>query len=998
MEKGLFDKLYQKLNKNQREAVDSIEGPVMVVAGPGTGKTQILALRIANIVRKTDIGPESILALTFTESGVYSMRKRLVSMMGDVGHRVGIFTFHGFASRVIGQFPDHFPFVIGCKNISEIDKIKLIEKIIEDGQFEKIRPFGDKFYYVGPTISAISDLKRENITISKFADLIDKQKKDFDEIEDLYHQKGPHKGKMKGKYSELLKDIDKNVELHLVYSEYQNKLREMKLYDYDDMILSLVSVMENDPDLLLSLQEQYQYVLADEHQDANQSQNKILELLSNFHPNPNIFIVGDEKQAIFTFQGASLDNFLYFQKLYPEAKIIFLEDNYRSTQTILDSAHSLISGSSLSSGGDLRVRLKSNKTEDEKKINLMAFSTPDLEKLFILQDVQDKIKNGIDLDKIAIFFRDNKDALPFVETFSKAGVPFVLESDQNILLDDDIKKLIIIFRAVDSFGDDEALFSFLHIDFLEIDDIDLYKLALISAKAKKSFYDVINSDDLFLDKIPEISFSKIKECILKIKKWHKFSKNNNILSFFDAVVGDSGLMAHLLSLPNSMAKIELLNALYNNLRTLVSGHPDFSLKNFIEYIDILREKNISINKKKTTIASGGAVHLMTAHKSKGLEFDYVYITGAEDGHWSNRRKHSYFHLPVRGSDVFDKNEEERKLFYVALTRAKKSITITYAKQNEEGKNVLPSHFLLEIDPGFIDHIDTSSFEEKNKSRSLVGISGPSLPVEYKNTKDYLKNVFVERGITVTALNNYLKCPWRYFYLNLLRIPSVPGRSGFYGTAVHFALKNFFDHLKFEEVRKDFLLKEFEKGLSDLPLSKRDFADLLNKGRESLSGYYDFYEGKFYKNTINEMDIAGVSYDILGDIKLRGKIDKMEILDEDNVNVVDYKTGKAKSRNEIEGKTKNSDGDYKRQIVFYKILLDKFSSGRYKMVSGELDFVEPDEKGRFKKDKFEILSGDIKDLLSLISNVCGEILELKFWNSRCDDEKCKFCQLRSVMKI
>jgi DNA helicase-2/ATP-dependent DNA helicase PcrA len=355
---GKFNELYKKLNKAQREAVDAIEGPVMVIAGPGTGKTQVLTLRLANILKKTDTPPEAILALTFTEAGVQAMRDRLRKIMGSAAHRVQIHTFHGFANTIISERPESFPRIIGSNVASDAQRLGIVKKVIENASDTMLRPAGDPEFYIWPVLEAIGDLKREAITPDHFARLIDEEEKNFYKREDLYHLKGAYKGKMKGEHQETQKAIEKNKALLSLYRAYEAEMRAAKLIDYDDLIIEVINVLEADDDVRLQIEERCQYVLADEHQDANNGQNKILELITEFHKQPNLFIVGDEKQAIFRFQGASLENFLYFTRKFPEAKVVRLTENYRSTQQILDPAHSLI----LASPGDasLRVPLNSN--------------------------------------------------------------------------------------------------------------------------------------------------------------------------------------------------------------------------------------------------------------------------------------------------------------------------------------------------------------------------------------------------------------------------------------------------------------------------------------------------------------------------------------------------------------------------------------------------------------------------------------------------------------
>jgi DNA helicase-2/ATP-dependent DNA helicase PcrA len=356
-----FERLYNILNKEQKDAVDSIEGPVMVVAGPGTGKTQILTLRIANILRKTDIPADAILALTFTNAAAANMRKRLVSIIGSDGYNVSIFTFHSFANHIIETFPEHFGEITGRTNCSEVERIDIVRSIIKNGRFQILKPINEPYHNVPNIISAISHLKSEGITPETFFAWIKKEREKLEKTEDLYHEKGAHKGKMKGKYQKMFKDLDKDEELALLYEKYQKELIEKKRFDFDDSLLTLIDTMEKDEDFLRELQEEYQYFLVDEHQDTNGAQNRILELLATFFETPNLFVVGDEKQAIFRFQGASLENFLYFEKKFKNVKRITLQTNYRSHQGILDASEDLIQKSAEGIQAPLTSHISKNK-------------------------------------------------------------------------------------------------------------------------------------------------------------------------------------------------------------------------------------------------------------------------------------------------------------------------------------------------------------------------------------------------------------------------------------------------------------------------------------------------------------------------------------------------------------------------------------------------------------------------------------------------------------
>jgi DNA helicase-2/ATP-dependent DNA helicase PcrA len=255
-----FTTLYNRLNKAQKQAVDAIDGPVMVIAGPGTGKTSILTLRIANILKRTDTLPENVLALTFTESGAYNMRKKLVDIIGTSAYKVTINTFHGFCNDIIKQYPERFPRIIGSTAITEVDQIAIMEAIITNTDLEVLKPYGDPFFYVRPSLGEIRKLKREAVSVEDFKNSIEKQEKDFEDEPDKIHAKGAHKGKMKGEFTKLKEQIQKNWELLQLYTAYEQALIESKFYDFEDMIVEVVKTLRADSDLLLILQETYQYL------------------------------------------------------------------------------------------------------------------------------------------------------------------------------------------------------------------------------------------------------------------------------------------------------------------------------------------------------------------------------------------------------------------------------------------------------------------------------------------------------------------------------------------------------------------------------------------------------------------------------------------------------------------------------------------------------------------------------------------------------------------
>ncbi len=992
-----FNKNYAMLNPQQKKAVDTIEGPVMVIAGPGTGKTQILTLRIANILKNTDTDPSSILALTFTEAGVMAMRKRLVSMIGPDGYRVGIYTFHGFCNNTIQRFPEDFPRLISSEAITDIDRVLLMRNILDEREHLNIlRPFYDNFAHTQAILNGISDLKSEYINPEEFKTLVQKSEEEFFATEDLYNEKGKYKGKMKTKYQKTLKRIEKNKELIEVYEVYEEKMREKKLYDYNDMISEVVKRLQESEETLQKLQEEYQYVLADEHQDANTAQNTLLELLVNFYENPNLFIVGDEKQAIYRFQGASLENFLYFKNKYKKAEVIDLVHSYRSGQKILDTAHSVIT----SSGEDIkRTALTSGANIQNDLVETREFTSDDLEALWVAQEAEKKINEGVEPNEIAVLYRTNADAAYIARAFERMRVPYTIESNNNVLDDPIIMQLINLLRATSEYGEEGILARALHSGFLAFDPLDIYKLLKYSRRKRIKLYDCLASEEV----LKKAGVQNTKELYVfgrRLSKWATAGNNEPVVDVINDIIDTSGFLTFILNSVRSVEMLEKLGGLTRDIEQLAMGNRGYSMSNLIRDLDLMNEHHIRIIKSGSGVKKSG-VRLMTAHKSKGLEFDYVYIVGVWDTHWGNTRSRNFFALPISGIDDEQDNADERRLFYVAITRARLGVSVSWSKVSPSGKDRLPSLFVGEMHPEIVEHKETAEFEEKVPKETFLQKLPETKHISI-NDKEYLQELFVEQGISVTALNNFLKCPWQFFYSNLIRIPKIPNKHLTFGNVVHEALKEFFDmYAKTGKEDKDLLLSSFDNSLAATAISGSLYNEILEKGYTDLGGWYDAHSGSWSQNIKNEYHIEteiDLSLKELSKLKIQGKLDKVDI-ETDGVTVVDYKTGAVKSRNHILGKTKaEGAGEYFRQLIFYKLLLDM--QGIYTMKRGVIDFIQPKENGSYVREKFEVTPQDVDRVIKEIEQMTKSVLALDFWESRCDKHKkgkCEYCALRDVMK-
>ncbi len=983
-----FDTLYQKLNPAQKRAVDVIDGPVMVIAGPGTGKTQILTLRIANILRQTDIPADAILALTFTNAAALNMRKRLVSIIGAEAYRVSIYTFHSFANHLIDCYSERFGTIAGFGSAGEVEQIDIVRALLASGHYEFIKPIGDPFRHVPDILRAITHLKKEGITPKTFETLLKKDRAAFDARDDLIHKKGAHEGKMKVEGMTLLRMLQKNEELAAVYARYQEELARRKRYDFDDALLLLVGALETDEDFLRELQEEYQYFLVDEHQDTSGAQNRILELLVSFFDRPNLFVVGDEKQAIFRFQGASLANFLYFEKKFRDVERITLTENYRSHQGLLDAAHALITHARESLAAPLFA-----KTGTPAKIHLARLGADEEELLYLAESVQKKITEGVLPHEIAVLYRNNRDAEGVRDYFERLGIPFIVENKHGVLADRDIRALNLILGALADLENDDALAKILFVGFLEIPIPDAYTLINAAKKTNTRLYTLLRAPT---------GLALLKEDIVralgkKILAWKRAAENEPFPSFFERVVRESDVLLSIERSPFHIEKFDKLVQLFDELKALTNRNPFFTLADYLAFLSILEEHHLTLEAEPRRIAN--AVRLMTAHKAKGLEFDYVFVIGAYDGHWGSRRVRSFFRLPSHLAGVpaeDEQTEDERRLFYVALTRARRDVWISYAERAPDGRERVPTQFLEEIPPVL----------KEEHTAEMLGVAGKRPPLfvaraERDEREKYLEFVrahFLERGFSATSLNNYLHCPWRWFYRDFFHRQFVQTPQQEKGTAVHAALEDFFNARNTRaDTPPEYLLERFRVHFLDANVEESARERILRDMSAALLGWVSASCASWGGETKNEFRVKGV---VLEDgTLLSGVIDRLDFLDEKKVlvRVVDYKTGRPKSRNEIEGKTKAKNaGDYFRQLVFYRLLLEKYEAGRYSMEEGLIDFIEPNERGLYKKEAFAIESEAVRALEATILRAAEEVRTLAFWGKRCGDPDCEECALREVM--
>ncbi len=1013
-----FKKAYNRLNKEQKEAVDSIEGPVMVVAGPGTGKTQVLATRIANILLKTDEKPYNILALTFTESAAKNMRERIVSLIGKTGYYVQISTFHAFCSEVIQSHPEYFPIDRGSEPLTDLERYDLFRGLIHGMDLEVLKPLNRNLFFIKEIMWAISMLKREGVTPEEFEKIV---------AADLKRFSNERTQMKKAEISKQVKNLKKQQELLRVYYEHENKLRELLRYDFDDMVSLVVQAFKKHELLLREYQENIHYFLVDEYQDTNTAQNEVADLLASYwEEQPNLFVVGDPHQSIFRFQGASVENMLGFMDKYQQAKVVTLATGYRCPQVIYDAAHESIGNNELTN--ELSLRIAPHKDVVEQALNKKLASAKEtgvspvlykapsqtVELIYTAEKIKELLGQGVKAEEIAILYHNNVEVEEVQQVLEKWQIPYAIDGGINILETEEIRQLLELFRVIKQVRtaeEDINLYETMCFEWVSLDNVLVMRVARAAGRAKKSIIGIVDAGYESFKKheegngVTKEQFASLELFIDQLRIWGSDDARLIFPEWAEKVINESGYLPWVMSRPQKIELLMNLNSLYREIKALAHSNRSLKLDGFLEAIDVMLVHNISLQAEDLNVTEG-AVHLSTVHKAKGREWDYVFLIHCLDGRWGNARKRDLLPLPaglVRNTDLSKKerNEDERRLFYVAITRAKKELQVSYPEtliSDNRSKDVFGSMFIEEIS-GHLkevsknENLDFLNESERFVSTLLQPVSAGKVSI---SEEEFFSKLVKNFKFSATSLNTYLKNPEDFVTNVLLRVPRAKSAQMAFGTAVHKSLENFYLHLQRKQERQGLpeFLDSFAASLSGELLVAEDLERRLAHGKSILANYYEkelvdpvapLYVERFFGSGMNKA--------ILDDIQLSGRIDRVDWIDKQNkfVKVVDYKTGGVRSVGDIEGKTVAANlsprekelpesirGSYKRQLLFYKLLAELDQTFTPVVTEGEFDFIEPNKSnGKLVRRSFELRDEDVDDLKELIRTVAKEVRELRF---------------------
>lgn len=1084
-----FTQAYAALNAAQKQAVDTIDGPVLVVAGPGTGKTQLLGMRAANIVRRTDVLPSNILCLTFTESAAAAMRQRLISLMGPDGNKVAVHTFHSFGSEIISNNAEYFYNGAKFAPADDLASYEILRDIFESLPHSSplAKTMNGEFTSLKDARAAISHLKRAGLLPAELGMVLDHNqvfcdvaepilgelfanrlsKKDLPSFGAAAEQLAAFKPKpmplnfikplhqlctvefsraiqdaiQTGKTTPLtawrnrwleknhlgvfvFKDRKQSKKLGAlikVYQKYLEALQEQMLFDFDDMVSSVAHTLETVAELRLNLQEQYQYIMVDEFQDTNGAQSRLLAALTENPLNenrPNVLAVGDDDQAIYAFQGAELSNILEFAARYNDTKVITLTDNYRSTAQVLSQARRVITlGENRleNSLQDIRKDLIAHNTAAPSGTELHVAKTPDAELHWIATQVKKRVQNGMPAQDIAILARTHRQLIQLVPHLHAAGIAVNYERRNNVLESQPIQELITLAEVTVAISEqrydiaESLLPELLSYKFWGVTTADLWKLSVRAYKERRMWLELMVDSKGRLRQIAEFlivaSHNATHEPLEVMLDYLLGSNEQQVpandtdsdLPFLHNATDDeetfiSPFRAYFFNQGQLQKNPTAYLTLLSNLRAIRRGAAAYqpnsilSLRSFIDFIELCERTNTPVVDTGTTHESAHGVHLMTAHKAKGLEFNTVFVVSCQDDVWGRKTRHKYtslsfpHNLPIEPAG--QKYDDALRLFFVAMTRAKQHLILSAHLADADGKERILAEFLQDdsLSPIPTTEDDAPKLEERSPGWELRHLTLPQV-----DQKVLLQPILDSYQLSATHLNNFLDItrggPQAFLLQNLLRFPQAITSGQAFGQAVHAVLARAHTHLTATGERRPIedILHDYELQLQQSLLGEKEFSYLLEKGSEVLHTFLATRYDSFLPEQKAERSFStqGVR---LGDVRLTGAIDLLDIDKQAKTLIVtDYKTGKCHTN--WRGATDYERiklHKYKQQLMLYKILAENSRDFQgYTVTKGVLEFVEPDENRECHSLELIYDPEDMAQFKQLVTKVWQHIVELNF---------------------
>lgn len=860
----------KKLNRDQIKAINHDKGPLLIIAGAGTGKTTVITQRIKHLISTKKAKPEEILALTFTQKAANEMETRVDEAVDWGQNQVAISTFHGFCDKLlrdeglaIGLDPDY-------KLLSFADSVKLVRDNLFDFDLDYYRPKGNPGKFIEGILKHFERLKDEDVSPTQY--LAWAKKKKFDD---------PLESK---KYKELASG----------YVFYENLKIPNSYLDFGDLIVLTLKLFRDRKNVLRQYQNKYKYILVDEFQDTNYSQSQIVYMLSQEHK--NVTVVGDDDQSIYRFRGAAISNILQFRNIYPQAKVVVLTKNYRSNQEILDKAYNLIQFNNpdrLEFVEKIDKKLVSSQKTKKNSVILLSKETQEDEVEAVVGEIIKLKKNkGYNFSDFAILVRANSQALEFAKSLDRTGIPYFYPGSTRFFSDEHVSAMISLIKVLVNPFDSINFYKILNLECFDIPSLEVLKLVSISKESDESLFEVAQKK----------GSKKIKNTIDTLVKYIDKSKKQPSWELLYEFLVETRILNKFLEEGTWEAQIKIKNTakFLENLKIFSNANPEASLINVSEWLEIVSQ----FGEAKEEWEEEDAVKIFTVHGAKGLEFPVVFLVNLVNLRFPSTNKSEQISVP---DDLIKETlpsgnfhmQEERRLFYVGMTRAKDYLYLTAAKKYKDNK--LPK----KISPFVFEALGEVS---NNSSPQITPVKLEVVKRDSNLKVGYLSHSQIE---------TFKICPLHYKLRYVVGLMPPKSASESLGISIHATMNDLYAGNKLKSsVSKEWLIKRLEKNWVSQGYGSKKYEKIgFERAKDYLLGYYKNSYSPSVKNLYLEKKFSiNLSQSENEPFVVGGVIDRVDQLASGKIEIIDYKTS--------ENVPTQKDVDKNDQLTMYALLLGK----------------------------------------------------------------------------
>lgn len=924
------DLVLEGLNPEQRTAVTHDAGPLLIVAGAGTGKTKVITHRIAYLIATKKARPEEILALTFTEKAAAEMEERVDVLVPYGFATVNISTFHSFGDRLLRDYALELGFDPDFQVLGQAEQFIFFRQHLFDFPLRLFRPLGNPTRFIFQILNLFSRAKDEDVTPDEYLAY----------AEELAQE--ARRAELEPQSSELQEEAERQRELAETYAAYQRLLAENSRIDFGDQILLPLRLLRARPRVLSEVRKRFKYILVDEFQDTNYAQFELVKMLAAEHR--NLTVVADDDQSIYKFRGAAISNILNFRQSYPDASLVVLTQNYRSTQAILDASYRLIRHNDpdrLEVREKIDKRLRAVRSGGSPPEHL-HFDTLTSEAEAVAEMIERKVADGeYRYRDFAILVRANNSADPFLNALHRAGIPYTFTGNRGLYNRPEVRLLLALVRVLSNLADSISLYFLAASEIYEFPMEDLSRLMSDAGNSHRTLYEVFKRAAAVEDsRLSSEGLATLKKLLADLRDYLEESRRQPAPTVLYQFLKRSGYLQRLLADGTEEADYKIQNIALFFSRVVDKYRlvaPYGSLPEFAQHLELLLEAG---DDPATAEADPDmdAVRVLTIHKAKGLEFPVVFLVSLVDQRFPTRRRRDPLELPEPlAKDVLPEGDfhlqEERRLFYVGLTRAQKELYLTSARDYGGARPKKVSQFVLET-------LDNPRADEDYFRRAATEVIERFAPVPESGTPAGDAAVSGERpNFSHRRIDDYLTCPLKYKYIHILNVPVAQHHSVVYGNAIHKAISRYNERKqRGQPVSLDELIDVFEKEWRSTGFITREHEELrLEAGRQALRRFFEEEERRGVRPELVEEEFKFQ----LGEYTITGRWDRIDRRD-GQVVIVDFKSSEVRDQQEADKKARANLqlGIY---AIAYQALFGELPAG------AELRFVDTGLVGRCSID-------------------------------------------------